>query len=180
MSAPLPLDSVPALARLNAILDAAPESTGDEIGLFMAKDLRPSGYDQTPLNARPFAWTGGDGVHFCLLDAGAGLSETCPVVMTAPMAFPTPNLVLGRDLGEFLSLGIVEGFFALDGLIYSPQETIGRLDATPARDRHPVLAEIARSFGLTPVTDAAAHLAACARDAEPLIVPAPEDPDAHS
>lgn len=80
------------------------------------------GYECTPLNTTIFAHTGGDGVHYSLLE----LSETIqPVVMTVPMNFGDDatayNLILGENLYEFLSLGFYNGWFHLENLCYQKE-----------------------------------------------------------
>jgi hypothetical protein len=65
-------------------------------------------YDATPADSVMFASTGGDGVHFSALDSDGA------VVMTVPMAFDSPNHVLGKDIPEFLALGRRTGYFHLD------------------------------------------------------------------
>lgn len=52
----------------------------------------PIGYDATPRDAITFASTGGDGVHF-----SASLGVSGPhIVMTVPMQFDRPNVVVGQ------------------------------------------------------------------------------------
>ena len=101
--------------------EAAAPGHVDTLGLIPGDEMRPSGYEDTPEGARTFAWTGGDGVHFSL----AG--ETGPVVMTVPMNWDHPNVVLGADLREFLGLGLRSGYFILEQLSYSPEEMLGAL-----------------------------------------------------
>ncbi len=45
---------------------------------------RNFGYWCTPSNSITFATTGGDGVHYGLLDIGSGFNDESPVVMTVP------------------------------------------------------------------------------------------------
>jgi len=76
-------------------------------------------YDPTPRNTTLFGWTGGDGVHFSLLE----ISDTIqPIVMTVPTRFSNSigdfNWILGENLNEFLSLGYYNGWFYLENLCY--------------------------------------------------------------
>src|SRR5262245_8847283 len=68
-----------------------------------AWDLRDGGNRTSPVNATMFAGAGGDGVHFSVLNVASGDSGAAPVVMTVPMAFDSPNHIVGGDLREFLA-----------------------------------------------------------------------------
>lgn len=140
----------PAIARLWALIDADP--MGAELaGLLRAPELRSSGYEQTPAGCQPFAWTGGDGVHFSQAPGGA-------VIMTVPMCPDTPNLALGDDLQEFLALGLPEGFFMLEALAYDRAKGLARLAARTGPPEG-FMATLARTFDLTPWQDPAQRLA---------------------
>lgn len=82
-------------------------------------------YDCTPLNTRLFATTGGDGVHFSLLELSASVQ---PVIMTVPMNFwqtmESCNCILAENLEEFLSLGYFKGWFSLEQLFYDRDRII--------------------------------------------------------
>lgn len=121
------------LVALRSLLDDL--GAGDEIGLMCAPELRASIYDVAPRNCLTFAGTGGDGVHFGLLDLGHGVSDASPVVMTVPMNFDQPNLVVGANLRDFLSLGIRRGYFSLEQLTYDRAHWVKMLDrANYAKD----------------------------------------------
>lgn len=82
-------------------------------------------YDCSPINAKVFAMTGGDGVHYSTLR----LSEKVqPIIMTVPMNFGNSlkdyNWILGENLNEFLSLGYYNGWFPLEQLCYNNQWVI--------------------------------------------------------
>ena len=141
----------PEIARLWALIDADPMGA-EHAGLLRAPELRPSGYPQTPEACLPFAWTGGDGVHFSQAPGGA-------VIMTVPMCPDTPNLALGDNLREFLALGLPEGFFMLEALAYDRDNGLARI---AARNGPPegFMASLAKSFALTPWPDLAARLSA--------------------
>ncbi len=76
-------------------------------------------YDSTPTNTYIFGRTGGDGVHYSLLE----LSETIqPIIMTVPMnhgKIDDYNHVIAENLNEFLGLGFYLGWFALEQICYS-------------------------------------------------------------
>lgn len=114
---------------------AAEEEPGyvfEPVGLFLEdpSQARAWEYDATPVNATTFASTGGDGVHFSVVDA-ADRDDAAAVVMTVPMAFDNPNHILAGSLREFLALGSWAGYFCLERLAYGwgRQETITRLEA---------------------------------------------------
>ncbi len=143
------------LALLSEILDSHPEAS-DGLGLFLTPALEPSGYDATPACCRPFAWTGGDGVHFSLADLSGSIA---PVVMTVPMNFDAPNLVIGRDFRDFLALGLYSGYFGLEQLVYNRKAAIAGLaefeHAGPDRE---CLEDIRKAFGVVPWSDVRARL----------------------
>jgi hypothetical protein len=122
--------------RLAAATGEEPASVLEPIGLFLEDPARQGAwdYDATPANSATFASTGGDGVHFSALTTDG--NETAPVVMTVPMAFDSPNHVLGSDLHEFLALGCRTGYFSLERLAYQwgRQQMIARLQANPEPD----------------------------------------------
>ncbi len=82
-------------------------------------------YDSSPINTEIFACTGGDGVHYSILE----ISETIqPVVMTVPMNFGDSmseyNWIIGENLNEFLSIGYFNGWFPLEQLCYDNEWVI--------------------------------------------------------
>ncbi len=86
--------------------------------------MRNMGYESTPINSITFAETGGDGVHFSLVQLHDVVSEDSPVVMTVPMQPDKPNIVVGSNLFEFLCLGSQIGYFPLEQLAYDQRTTI--------------------------------------------------------
>ena len=145
----------PDLALLSDILDSHPDAPED-LGLLLTPALKPSGYDATPACCSTFAWTGGDGVHFSIAELGA---LKTPIVMTVPMNFDAPNLVIGKDLRDFLALGLRTGYFTLEQLVYNREAAIADLAefelGGPARA---CLEEIRRAFGLVPWSNVRARL----------------------
>jgi hypothetical protein len=63
-------------------------------------------YDSSPINTEIFATTGGDGVHYSILEISEKIQ---PIVMTVPMNFGDSikdyNWIIGENLNEFLSIG---------------------------------------------------------------------------
>jgi len=100
----------------------------DCIGLNLFKAIQNFEYWCTPTNSITFASTGGDGVHFGLLCEDGKIDDNCPIVMTMPSAY-TPNMIVGENFLEFLSLGCRCGFFTLEQIEYDPKEQIALLDS---------------------------------------------------
>ena len=99
------------------------------IGLLLEPELRASDYDETPRNSAVFAQTGGDGVHFSFLQDEERRNGNCPVVMTVPMNWDNANLIVGRDLKEFLALGVRTGYVILEQLLYDRSAWLPVLDS---------------------------------------------------
>lgn len=160
-------ERLPDFAALMAMLEAGAARDPyavDALGLLFARDFRASGYDQTPRNAAPFAWTGGDGVHFSLLDIGDGITTDSPVVMTVPTHLDAPNLVVGHDLRDFLGLGLPIGFFRLEGLVWGRAQTVallarGGMGEGLEHGTRLLLRRMARAFALVPWKDPERRLA---------------------
>ncbi|WP_238015603.1 hypothetical protein KZZ52_55580 [Dactylosporangium sp. AC04546] len=111
-------------------------------------------YDSTPINVTTFASTGGDGVHFSVVNVNDG-NGVWPVVMTVPMAFDCPNTIVGGDLREFLALGCRTGYLYLERLAYGwgRQASIAGLEAgTPPEDAEEavLLRHLGEEFDLRP------------------------------
>ena len=95
----------------------------DRLGLRLDRKLDASRYAQaTPANCRTFASTGGEGVHFSFLLQDGMVRENSPVIVTIP-AMP-PSYVVGENLFDFLCLGSLRGFFALEELAYNQELTL--------------------------------------------------------
>jgi hypothetical protein len=110
--------------RLASTNRQAPNHVFDAIGLNLLRPFAKDWYiGNTPKNADVFAYTAGDGVHFSILELSGRKREESPVVMTSPMApFHQLNIVLGRDVIDFLRLGCQVGYGALENLAYEPEE----------------------------------------------------------
>jgi hypothetical protein len=128
----------------------------DSLGLWLADDLDPGGYWCTPVNSVMFASTGGDGVHFSLIDVGSGFGERSPIVMTVPMS-ADPNWIVGEDLLDFLSLGLDGGYFVLGSFAYGADWDI-EVRGSAGPSLLPLLEDLAERFGLRPWENVAERL----------------------
>ena len=90
------------------------ESVFQSIGLRLEYPTNPWQYYCTPRNTKTFASTGCDGVHYSFLESPVLLHS--PIVMTVPMSFANPNIVVAETLYEFLCLGCRTSYFALESL----------------------------------------------------------------
>ena len=99
-------------------------SSFGEIGLYLCPNFDYPTYASTPSNSATFASTGGDGVHFGFLFGDEFDVVEAPIVMTVPMNFDLPNVIVGGNLEEFLSLGCRTGYFSLEQIVYDPKSTI--------------------------------------------------------
>lgn len=106
------------------LTEAFPGKYIDYAGTIPQDDTWPR-YFCTPLNTTCFAATGGDGVHYSILEISTDIQ---PVVMTVPMNFGPSirdyNRILAENLSEFLSLGYYNGWFALEQCCYAPEAAI--------------------------------------------------------
>lgn len=108
----------------NEIKNEFPDLFFDYAGIIPIEG-EDSKYDCTPINTTIFAMTGGNGVHYSVLE----LSEIINlVVMTVPMNFGNSikdyNIILSENLVEFMSLGYYNGWFYLEQLFYNFEKTI--------------------------------------------------------
>ena len=115
----------------------------EDEGLRVDELLAPSGYDASPFGYVTFASTGGDGVHF-----NVPLGDVGPIVMTVPMAFDGPNIIVGANIEEFLALGCVYGYFGLEQLAYNMEGAIRAIQT--AEDQSAALSKLSHQFGLEP------------------------------
>jgi len=140
--------------------------TFEGIGLILCVPPRIGQYESTPKNSLSFARTGGDGVHFSFVLQGTEYTEDSPIVMTVPMAFGGPcNAIVGENLRDFLALGCVAGYFALEQLLYNDRHEFireleaGRADRDHGAKQRQLLLSIKRAFGLSPWKSVASRLA---------------------
>ena len=94
-----------------------------ECGLILVRPLKRWEYSCTPINTLTFATTGGDGVHYGLLQFPGFTHDEQPIVMTVPMATEY-NTVVAESLKEFLGLGYFVGWFSLEQLAYDASEAV--------------------------------------------------------
>jgi hypothetical protein len=155
--------------------------TFEPVGLILAAPPKNGGYWCTPRNSVAFAWTGGDGVHYSLVNVPDMPIDTAPIVMTVPMS-DYPNIIVGANLREFLGLGCRFGYFALEQLAYDFDSTVDLLlagDFDPeatAADRS-LLMRLSDAFGLKPWDDPGERLETLADQYERLL-DVPSSPDA--
>jgi hypothetical protein len=157
-------DNLRALWQLTEIkFDSdAPKWNGyfDPIGLILHGQLEnPENYSYwcTPRNSITFGSTGGDGVHYGILDIGSGFTDSSPVVMTVPSC-DTPNTIVGASFVDFLALGCRQGYFTLEQLIYQREMQIAALDSQDfspysTEDQRNMLESITHRFELLPWED---------------------------
>ena len=94
------------------------------LGLGLDKNLDDHRYDHcTPLNCRTFAGTGGDGHHFSFLVINGAITESSPIVSTAPDSYGNPSAVIADSLHQFLRLGCVSGYDWLGWVFLGPTKT---------------------------------------------------------
>ena len=132
------------------------------IGLILCDPPETESYDSTPANSIAFAKTGGDGVHYSFLEIDKPLHDS-PVVMTVPMMFERPNLILGENLMEFLSLGCRCGYFSLEQLAYPDSraewiDMLSRSEVNPEVEAVDLLNLLNNKFDLHPWLEVASRL----------------------
>ncbi|MEL6939365.1 MAG: hypothetical protein AAFO84_09250 [Cyanobacteria bacterium J06598_1] len=91
-----------------------PRAVFQAVGLTLEWPATPWQYYCTPRNAKTFASTGSDGVHYSLLESP--LLRYSPVIMTVPMSFENANIVVAETLHEFLCLGCRASYLGLEAL----------------------------------------------------------------
>jgi hypothetical protein len=146
-----------------------PRSVFDPVGLLLERDPAPWSYFCSPRNAPTFASTGGDGVHFGLLQLDRAAPGSA-VVMTVPMS-DIQNVVVAASLEEFLGLGCRVGWFLLEQLAYDPDWTVdhfarGEPDSPQCAA---MLDRIRSSLGVKPVPLSLARLAQLEKRYLPLV-----------
>lgn len=157
MAFPPGFEVLAAVARIGVV---AGEALSDH-GLILLPELATLDDWCTPANALAFAATGGDGVHFSVIDTGDGATEASPVVMTVPMAIGDrrPNHIVGGSIRDLLCLGVDTGWFTLEQLAYDDGWP-ARIELAKGRPRSPVVQQLADELGLAPWPDVAGRLRA--------------------
>lgn len=105
-------------------LNEEPSNVFSSLGLYLIKpEFKSQGYPRTPTNALTFGATGVDGEHFSFLSRDGQIIKLSPVIMTVPMASKgNCNLIVGKDLFDFLSLGYQVHFASIPALVYSEKD----------------------------------------------------------
>ena len=134
--------------------DVDPGCVFEDVGLLLHHEPVQWEYSSTPVNSVTFASTGGDGVHYGCVDDSGGEGF---VVMTVPMGFDHPNVVVGADMVDFLRLGYHCGYFVLEQLSYVGLDWPGIDMGSGYGDD--LLRALRTEFDLTPHEEPAAHLA---------------------
>lgn len=154
------------VARFARAHDGNADGLFREVGLILYPlSVLETGYTSTPRGSVTFATTGGDGVHFGLMRVDGEITSASPVVMTVPMNWDSPNLVVGANLSEFLSLGSHFGYGDLEQLTYQREQTIREIEAANGiafedlPEGGAILAALTREFELQPWPEHAARLA---------------------
>ncbi|MFG0285230.1 MAG: hypothetical protein ACF8R7_12470 [Phycisphaerales bacterium JB039] len=139
------------LRRLAAIVGQASgegeSGAFDCLGLCLADDDYRNA--STPLNSRTFAYTGVDGVHFGLVALPDRPESEWPVVETCPMDFSAQHIIAGKNLRDFLELGVSARSFHLT--IAGPADD--EPDMAPGVEELRKLAILREHFGLKDRTD---------------------------
>jgi hypothetical protein len=136
------------LAQFVSSLSESERNALEDEGFFLSLPARPSGYDATPPGYLMFLSTGGDGVHF---STRSSPRADGPILMTVPMCFDSPNLIVGESLHEFLSLGCSSGYFTLEQLAYHRQRAAAAIERV--REPSGILAKLSARFSLEPWSD---------------------------
>jgi hypothetical protein len=93
------------------------------LGLFLDKALDDGRYGHcTPLNCRTFG--GRDGDHFSFLVMDGAITESSPIVATAPDCCGNPSAVIAESLEQFLRVGCVNGYGPLGSLLLGSDEQV--------------------------------------------------------
>ncbi len=108
------------------------------LGLALQEPPGQTRYHNTPLNATSFASTGVDGTHFSFLHQDGMVTNASPVILTVP-GLPSPSVIVGESLHDFLCFGALRGFTAMQPLTEDPTETLTAFTDTewkPTCERH--------------------------------------------
>jgi hypothetical protein len=124
-----------ALQRFDAAHNKRGERLAD-VGLLLLRPPERAWCESTPKNSHVFAHTGGDDVHYCLLEVDGKVSDESPVAMVVPGSRNRPRFIVGDSIHEFLALGCTIGYFFLEQLVYDFDRTLGYLFDYEAFIRH--------------------------------------------
>lgn len=179
MESKVDLDAVlAALRELSVGTSSSPEAFLLDHGLRVHPTLERWTYAPTPVNSVTFASTGGDGVHFGLLQGLSTTSRDGPVVMTVPMAaldhVRDANHVVAESIREFLGLGCVRGWCELEQLAYRSEYAL-KLHSRAVAPSEPRIAQLFDRLSLDPVALQSSRLQELSRRYDSTIVIAPEE-----
>ncbi|KQT42489.1 MULTISPECIES: hypothetical protein [unclassified Methylophilus] len=124
----------------------------------------------------PFAITGVDGVYFSLLGKLDEFNENSPVVMTIPNSGDdNPNVIVGENLIDFLSLGCKTGYHRLDDIVFNYNKFLKELESkeydTDFEDEEiDLLIKLINKFQLKPWSNYAQKLKSLQTDYADLLV----------
>ena len=117
------LESVVKQLAIETITDF-PNLYFDYAGMIPVEDENDR-YDSSPMNTKVFGQTGGDGVHYSILEIS---EDVQPIVITVPMNFGDSmsdyNIILSENINEFLGIGYYNGWFPLEELCYNNNNAI--------------------------------------------------------
>lgn len=124
------------------------------LGLGVGLPNRHGGYWCSPRNSLEFASTGGDGNHFSFMIIDGQVSDASPVTMTYP-AGGVPNVIVGKNLHEFLCLGVETGYFVLENISLKRELAP---DPDMSDRQRSLLRRLAKRFDLRPWKDVKSRL----------------------
>ena len=131
------------------------------IGLFLNDPPKNAGYNCTPANSLTIAGLGVDGIHIGCVTESHVIDPLAPVVITIPMAFASPNFIVGETLYDFLCLGCRNGYANLANLHTYFDDTMDYyqgFDDNLFDDRVPdILQLLATELSLKPWADVRRH-----------------------
>ncbi|MBL8818554.1 MAG: hypothetical protein JNL58_21175 [Planctomyces sp.] len=120
------------------------------VGLILERPIAFGSYWNSPKNAITFAYTGGEGDHYSLLIRDGVVDESSPVVMTWPTA-PKEHVqyIVGASLCDFLSFGLLSGFFCVYGDIRWSEKEEWQFPVL-GETRQNVMTILSQTLNLTP------------------------------
>ena len=131
------------------------------VGLFLNDPPKNAGYRCTPTNSLTIAGLGVDGIHIGSVTENNEIDPLAPIVITIPMAFESPNFIVGETLRDFLCLGCRNGYSNLANLHTHFDDTMDyyqRFDDSVFDDRVPgILDTLAAELSLEPWADVRRH-----------------------
>lgn len=187
----LPIALLRRLHEIGDVIDSKfPTEYADglgRLGLIVSRRLKNGGYWCTPENSLRFGGTGGDGVHFSLIQINGEVSEESPVVMSVPANSAEPqdaNAIVGSSLISFLRFGLIRGYFAMEQLVYQRDLTLQAYSSAewqPTEDAHysvgfgvddskkQVMQLVAKELNVTPLAYTAEEFEALQKQYMPIL-----------